>query len=173
MGRAYLLTGRPGVGKTTCLRRTLVLAGRPAGGFVTEEEREGGARVGFVLVTLDGRRATLARVGRHGPPRVGRYGVDVAALEAVGVPAIRAAVRAGHLVVIDEIGKMELCSADFQAAVEEALAAPVVVLGTILRAPHPWADRVKARPGVEVIEVTLANREALPGQLAARLRAAR
>jgi nucleoside-triphosphatase len=166
MGRAYLLTGRPGAGKTTCLRRALDLARLPAGGFLTEEIRERGTRVGFALRTLDGRRATLAHVRRSGPPRVGKYGVDVDALERVGVPAIRAAVEAGHLVVVDEIGKMEAASPAFRQAVEEALRSPAIVLGTILAAAHPWADGIKADPVVTLIPVTLANRDALPAELA-------
>jgi nucleoside-triphosphatase len=166
MGHAYLLTGRPGTGKTTCVRRVLELLRVPAGGFVTEEVRERGTRVGFALRTLDGRRATLAHVNRAGPPRVGKYGVNLDALDRVGVPAIRAAVGRGQLVVIDEIGKMEFASPAFREAVEEALAGPGPVLGTILAAPHPWADRIKRRRGVRLIELTRANREALPSRLA-------
>jgi nucleoside-triphosphatase len=169
MGRAILLTGRPGVGKTTCLLRTLERLGGPAGGFVTEEIRAQGVRVGFALVTLDGRRATLAHVGRTGAPRVGKYGVDVGALDRVGVPAVREAARAGQLVVIDEIGKMELASAAFRLVVEEALRGPAPVLGTILAGPHPWADRIKADPAVTLVPVTLANRDGLPGELVRRL----
>jgi nucleoside-triphosphatase len=169
MGHAYLLTGRPGVGKTTCLRRALERIGRPAGGFFTAELRDRGVRVGFALETLAGGRVTLAHVRHAGPPRVGKYGVDVAALERVGVPAIRAAVERRQLVVVDEIGKMEAASPAFRAAVEEALASPATLVGTILLASHPWADRVKAHPAVTLIEVTPANREALPGELAWRV----
>jgi nucleoside-triphosphatase len=165
MGRAWLLTGRPGVGKTTCLRRVLERLGRPAGGFVTEEVRRGGVRVGFALVTLEGQRATLADVTRRGNPRVGKYGVDVEALDRVGVPAIRRAAEAGWLVVVDEIGKMELAAPAFRAAVDEALASAAPVLGTVMAAAHPWADRVKAAPGVTLIEVTVANRDGLPARL--------
>jgi nucleoside-triphosphatase len=169
MGRAWLLTGRPGVGKTTALRRALALLDRPAGGFFTAEMRRGGARVGFAIETLDGRRATLAHVERKGSPRVGKYGVDVETLERLGVPALRSAIEAGRLVVIDEIGKMEMASAAFRQAVEEALASPAPVLGTILAAPHPWADRLKAMPSVTLITVTPANRDTLPGELACQL----
>jgi nucleoside-triphosphatase len=167
--RAWLLTGRPGVGKTTCLRGTLEHLGCPAGGFFTEEIREAGERVGFALVTLDGRRATLAHVRRRGGPRVGKYGVDVEALDRLGVPAIREAVGRRALVVVDEIGKMEMASPAFGRAVEEALAADVTVLGTILGAAHPWADRIKRGRGVRVLEVTPANRDGLPEQLAAEI----
>jgi len=166
VARAYLLTGRPGVGKTTCLRKALDLLRVPAGGFVTREIRDRGARVGFDLLTLDGRRTTLAHAGRRSGPRVGKYRVDLEAVERVGVPAILAATRRGHLVVIDEIGKMEMTAPAFRDAVDEILAGAGVVLGTILGSSHPWADRIKARPGVRLIEVTPANRESLPSDLA-------
>jgi nucleoside-triphosphatase len=171
MKRVLLLTGRPGVGKTTCLRRALEQLGRPAGGFFTEEIRERGRRVGFDLVTLDGQRAALARLGHGGGPRVGPYGVSVDAVQRVGVPVIREAVRRGRLVVIDEIGKMEMAVPAYREVVEEALQAPVDVLGVILSAPHPWADAIKAGPAVELIEVTPTNRDALSRDLAARLAA--
>ena len=171
MSRAYLLIGRPGVGKTTCIGKLLELLRVPAGGFVTEEIREGGKRVGFSLRTLDGRQATLAHIDRSGGPRVGKYGVNLDALDRVGVPAIREAVRRGRLVVIDEIGKMELAGAAFRQAVEEALESPATVLATILMADHPWADRIKLHPAVHLIEVTRANRDSLPTELAAWLKA--
>jgi nucleoside-triphosphatase len=167
--RAYLLTGRPGVGKTTCLRKALELARVPAGGFFTEEIRERGKRVGFALLTLDGSRTTLARANRVGRPRVGKYGVNLAAVDGVAVPAIYAAIHARRLVVIDEIGKMEMYSPAFRQAVEEALRSPVLVLGTILAASNPWADSIKAHPAVRLIEVNLANRESLPCELAGLL----
>jgi nucleoside-triphosphatase len=169
VGQAVLLTGRPGVGKTTCLLKALALLGRPAQGFFTEEIVEDGRRTGFALETLGGRRAVLARVGFPGRARVGKYGVDLDALEAVGVPAIYAGIALGALVVIDEIGKMEMASAAFRQAVEAALASPVPILGTILRAPHPWADGIRRHPAVQVVEVTPATRDALPRDLAARL----
>jgi len=169
LGQAYLLTGRPGVGKTTCLRNVLDLLHVPAGGFFTEEIRDEGRRVGFSLLALDGQRGTLAHVNRSGGPRVGKYGVNLDALDHVGVPAVRDGIRKGRLVVIDEIGKMEMASPAFRQAVEDALESPVPVLGTILQASHPWADRIKTHPSVRQIDVTLANRESLPAELARML----
>ncbi|OLC30791.1 MAG: hypothetical protein AUH81_19310 [Candidatus Rokubacteria bacterium 13_1_40CM_4_69_5] len=160
------MTGRPGVGKTTCLRRVMERLALPAGGFFTEEIREREQRVGFALVTLRGERAILAHVRRPGVPRVGKYGVDVEVLDRVGVPAIHDAVRQRALVVIDEIGRMEMTSATFRQAVEAALASGVPVLGTILRPAHPWADAIKRHAAVRLIEVTPANRETVPEQLA-------
>lgn len=95
--------------------------------------------------------------------------MNLAAVDGVAVPAIYAAIHARRLVVIDEIGKMEMCSPAFRHAVEEALRSPVLVLGTILAASNPWADSIKAHQGVRLIEVNLANRESLPCELAGLL----
>jgi nucleoside-triphosphatase len=160
-----LLTGRPGVGKTTLVRRVVErLAGR-AGGFYTAEIRQGGVRRGFKLVALGGEQAVIAHVDFVSQQRVSKYGVDVAALDAVGVPTIDRAVATGQVVVIDEIGPMELFSTAFRAAVLRAVDSGRLVLATIVRRPHPWADALKRRPGVRLIEITPANRDALVAML--------
>lgn len=172
MGVAYLLTGRPGVGKTTCLLRVLERLPLRAAGFYTREIRGARGRVGFELVTLAGEAAILAHVERRGPPRVGRYGVDLEALERVGVRAIEAAGAGADLLVVDEIGKMELASSRFRAAVLAALAGPLPLLGTILLAPHPWVDRIKADPRVQVIPLRPETQDAVVEELVARIRKA-
>jgi nucleoside-triphosphatase len=130
-----------------------------AGGFYTEEIRAAGARQGFRLVTLDGETAILAHSDLPGALKVSRYGVDVAAMDDMGVKAIRKALDENRLVVVDEIGKMELFSAAFQEAVSAALERGRV-LGTIMLAPHPVADRIKALPQVQVLVLARASYEA-------------
>lgn len=171
MGRTLLLTGRPGVGKTTLIRRVAEALGGRAGGFFTEELRGPGGRKGFRLVTLDGQEAVMAHVALKGSgrPQVGRYGVDVAAIERVGVPALRRAAAAGQIVVIDEIGKMELFCGPFKDAVLQAIGGPCTVLATAMAMPNPWVDSLKALPLVTVWEVTVANRERMVGQVLAWL----
>jgi len=163
--RVCLLTGGPGAGKTTIIKRALERTRVSAGGFFTEEIRLGGVRQGFKIVTLDGQSAALSHVDIKGPYRVGKYGVDVEALDKVGVAAIREAVREHELVVIDEIGKMELLSDSFKEAVEGARNSGKRVLGTIMLASHPWADRVKRSPDVTTVTVTRSNRDSILEQV--------
>lgn len=169
MGQALLLTGRPGVGKTTVIRTVVARLRGKAGGFYTEEIREGGRRTGFRLVALDGPTGTLASVNVSGPVRVGKYGVHLHDLEEVGVKALWRAIEQPDLsvVVIDEIGKMELASPAFRKAVRAALDGPKVVLATVMARSHPWVDELKAGDGVALEEVTVANRQALPGRVLA------
>ena len=164
MGRALFLTGRPGIGKTTAIQSVVAELGAKAGGFYTEEIREAGRRTGFRLITLDGSTAILAGLNISSPYRVGRYGVHLSNLEQVGVGALRRAIRQPEVsvVVIDEIGKMELFSARFREVVLAGLDSPKAVIGTITMARSPWVDAVKARPGVTLLEVTPANRSACP-----------
>ena len=161
MKQKVLLTGRPGCGKTTLIKALLNDLARPAGGFYTEEIRERGVRVGFKLVTLDGKEAVLAHINFKTRERVGKYGIDLSALETVGVAAVREAVRARLLVVIDEIGPMEIRSAIFCDAVNEALDSGAPVLATIVARSLPFADAIKTRPDVSLAEVRSDNRQQL------------
>lgn len=157
--RVLLLTGRPGVGKTTILRQAIEPYLDRAGGFYTTEIRQGGRREGFRIVPLDGAEAILASIHIRSLHRVSRYGVDIEALDRVGVAALRRAIVAGKLVVVDEIGKMELFSAAFREALAEAISKAPAVLGTVMLASHPFADAIKAQPEARLFTVTKGNRE--------------
>ncbi len=164
MGHTLLLTGRPGIGKTSIIQAVVEALGSRAGGFYTEEIRGPGGRKGFRLVTLDGREAIMAHVNLRGGgrPRVSRYGVDVKAIEKVGVSALRRAMEAGKLLIVDEIGKMELFCGPFKDAVLQAVGGPYTVLATVMSKPNPWVEALKAMPHVETWEVTFENRDELP-----------
>ncbi len=161
MGRTLLLVGRPGIGKTTLIRRVAEALGPRAGGFFTQEIRGPGGRKGFCLVTLDGREVVMAHVTLRGGgrPQVGRYGVDVGAIERVGVPALRQAMAAGQVVIVDEIGKMELFCGPFKDAVLQAVGGPWTVVATAMAQPNPWIDSLKKMPAVTAWELTAGNRE--------------
>ena len=158
MKRACLLTGEPGCGKTTIIKEVLAKSNRSAGGFYTEEIRSKEVRQGFKIVTLDGKSAILAHIDIRSPCHVSKYGVDVESMDKLAVPTIEDAVGSKDIVIMDEIGKMELFSHSFKEAVSEALQSGKKVLGTIMLASHPWADKIKERPEVEIIRATKANR---------------
>ncbi len=160
-----LLTGRPGCGKTTLIKRVVREVALPAGGFYTEEIRERGGRIGFKIITLEGEEAVFARVDFKTPERLGKYGLDLSALETMAVAALRTAARARQLVVIDEIGPMEIRSAIFREAVNEALDSGAPTLGTITARSFPFTDAIKKRPDMTMIEVRPNNRDQLITEL--------
>jgi len=165
MTKKLLLTGRPGCGKTTLIKRVVNELALPAGGFYTEEIRERGERVGFKIITLGGQEAVLAHVDFKIPQRVGKYGLDLSALETVGVAALREAMRARQLVVLDEIGPMELRSAIFRDVVNKTFEIGVPILATITARSFPFTDTLRKRLDVSVIEVRPNNREQLVSEL--------
>ena len=162
-----LLTGRPGCGKTTLIKRVVNELALPAGGFYTEEIRQRRGRVGFKIITLDGEEAVLAHVNFSTKQRVGKYGLDLHVLESVGTKAICAAMRSRQLLVIDEIGPMEIRSRIFCDVVNEAFDSPDTsgILGTITARSLPFTNAIKKRHDVTLIEVRPKNREKLVSEL--------
>ena len=157
MKQVYLLTGRPGTGKTSLIKQAIAETAIKAGGFYTEEIRSQGVRQGFRLVTLDGQSTILAHIDIQSPYRVSKYGVDIDALDRVGVSALKQAVQQFELVVVDEIGKMELFSANFRESVLYIIDSSHRLLGTIMLSTNPWADVIKRHPQVEIVPVTRNN----------------
>ena len=162
-----LLTGRPGIGKTTVIMgladrlRHLKLAG-----FYTEEIRSGGQRQGFMAATFSGRKTVLAHVGHKARQRVGRYGVDVTAFERLALPELA---RPADLLLIDEIGKMECFSPAFVSAVGHLLDGPAPVVATVAITGGAFIAEVKQRTDLDLLQVTRDNRDGLPQSLAERL----
>ncbi len=176
-----LLTGRPGIGKTTAIMRTAeILGGRPGScgsrsaaaairsiaGFFTEEIRKSRLRVGFRAVTFGGPSCILAHLDIPGPHRVGRYGVDVAAFERIVLPELA---RPADLMVIDEIGKMECYSNRFIDSVRGLLEGPRPVVATIALQGGGFIAEAKSRADVEILEVTRESRDGLPALLVEKL----
>ena len=174
MKKNILLTGRPGIGKTTVIMRALEMLDARATGFYTRELRGPRGRLGFEAVTLAGKRQTLAHVNFRSRHRVSKYGVDVAGFEEGIVPSIDPATNPeADIIVIDEIGKMECFSPRFREAVLRALDSDKPVLGTIAARGHAFIEGIKGRDDVAVIEVARGNRDDLPARLVEMLRAMR
>lgn len=161
------MTGEPGCGKTTVVTRVcekLVATGFRFGGMISREVRQRGIRVGFNLEdVLTHENGILAHVDQEDGPRVGKYRVNLRDLERIGAAAIARAARNSDLVIVDEIGPMELHSMPFILAVRTALASQRDLVGTIhKRATHSLVTEIKSNVAYEILEVTQQNRDLLP-----------
>lgn len=149
--------------------------GLSVGGMVTREVRDLGtcARVGFEVEDLaTGRLGWLARVSGGLGPRVGRYVVDIPALEGVGASAISDAAVHSDVIVIDEVGPMELLSGGFRGAVEGAVGSGKPIVATVhLRSSDPLVVSLKEREDAEIFVVSPESRVSLPGIIARRVSA--
>ena len=166
MKRVWFITGRPGIGKTTVLLKViegLKTEGFSVGGMISREVRRSGSRIGFeVLDIASGKKGWLAHVKQPVGPKIGRYRVNLNDLYSVGVKAILEALEKANIIVIDEIGPMELYSKEFVDAVGKALESAKPVVGTVhFRVKHPLIDQLKSREDSEILEVTLQNRARL------------
>jgi nucleoside-triphosphatase len=160
------LTGPPGVGKSTVLQRVrdfLIARGYKVGGVCCPEIRVNGVRVGFEIVDVaSGRRGILAKVGYGGEKRVGKYGVNILDLTLIGVNALRHAVDEADIILIDEVGPMEMKGKEFQSAVLRVIEGQKPVVGVIhWRMHHPVVDAIKRQRDAVIFEVTPQNRENL------------
>ena len=162
-----ILTGHPGSGKTTTVRAVVDrLRGHvPMTGFVTEEVRESGKRVGFQGVTLDGRFFPLAHVRTKGPLRIGPYGVELAGLESIGLDALTPR-EPGTLVVLDEIGKMECLSQVFKTRVAQLLEDDTPLIATVAAVGVGFVRRVRNAIHAKHFTMTRGQTEGMAGEIA-------
>jgi len=154
-----LLTGRPGIGKTSILKEIIDTLKINAGGFYTREIREGGTRKGFEIITLNGKKGILAHVDCRSPYRVSKYGVNIKDIEEIAAPALREALKNKECIIIDEIGRMELYSPKFCSLVKKVLDSEKKVLGTIQARHNEFLDSIRERKDIKIIEVTFENRK--------------
>ncbi len=170
-----LLSGRPGSGKTTAVKKLSSLSPLPVSGFLTAEIKKSGRRMGFSIGSLPGleKVATLAHREMESNYRVGPYGVCPEALDPFidEMERFLGTEKAGAtLFLIDEIGKMELFNPRFLPLVREILETPdIPVVATILAASNPQTDPLKKIPGIRLIEVSRENRDQLPAKLAQKI----
>lgn len=166
-----LLAGRPGVGKTTVLREAAeLLSDWRLAGFYTEEMRDGGARTGFRGVAFDGSaEAVIARADDPEPPRIGRYAVDVAAIDEIAAATLRIDESEADAVLVDEIAKMECLASEFLDSVTDLLDTSLPMVATVAREGTGLIAEVKNRPEALLWEVTPSNRDRLPAEVVAWL----
>ena len=158
MKKNILITGMPGVGKTTLTKKILASLSPPCvAGFYTEESREQGIRRGFSLVGTNGAESILSHANIQSRFRIGKYGVDVNVFERfIGLIPFYDGSR--QIFVIDEVGRMDCFSEKFIRLVEKLLLSEKPFIATVaLRGPGFISD-VKCRQDVELIEITKDNR---------------
>lgn len=164
-----LITGVPGVGKTTIIMEVVKMLGERAGGFYSQEMKEGNRRVGFRIKTLDDRTGILSSIYHTSDHYIGKYAVNIQDLDEIGVKSIKRSIVDKEYIIIDEIGKMECISRAFRETVKLALDSPKTVVAIVQMTHNYFADDIKKRDDVELFTVTEANRDSIIQEILDRL----
>jgi len=168
-GKIWLVTGPPGIGKSTLVAKVVYAVrsrGHAVGGCLTKEVRVGRERTGFMLIDLlSGNEAELASVKGLGP-RVGRYRVNIRNLSGLGASSLLRAADLADFIVIDEVGPMELTSPEFRKGVSACLTTGkpmLIVLHESMK--DPLMTEINEQTNKELLELTLHNREKIANEL--------
>ena len=162
-----LLTGKPGVGKSTLIQKITKKLSLPLRGIIAKEIRNSeGQREGFEAYNLSGESVLFAHVHKiHSTHVIGnKYHVDINAINTFVVPEISptsALSAKNEVVIIDEIGRMQALSAEFLETTRQLLDSKTSFLGTIVLDPEPWSLPIKKHPELILVEVTEKNRRQL------------
>ena len=164
------ITGLPQAGKTDILLRVIGMLeseGIKVGGMVTEAILEGGKRVGFNIMDWETKEKDVMAhkdiETETSRMRVEDYGVNVEAIDRIGVPAIMKAIEDADVIVIDEIGRMEVLSPNFVEAVKETFDMDKPLIITLhKKSRNPLLQDIRRRDDVRILEVTPINQSILP-----------
>jgi len=161
------ISGLPGAGKTHALLKVIEMLeadGHKVGGMVTEPIIRRNRREGFYVMNWATKeKRVLASKDIESKTTVGKFGVDVTVLEEVGVAALRDATANSDVIVIDEVGKMEVESPTFVQAVKDALDADKPLILTLhKKSRNPLLQDIRRRDDLRILEVTQVNRNLLP-----------
>lgn len=169
MANNILISGYPGVGKTTLINKIIKKLNCKIGGFYTSEKLQNGKRIGFYITDFSGNQMVMAKVNSTSPYRVSKYGVNIEAFEKIGIPALENANKTADLIVIDEIGKMEMFSTKFCIMLEKIFNSPKPLLATIKKIDCKLTAKLKARNDVEIYDLTIDNRDEMVDRILDRL----
>ena len=169
----WLVTGPPGVGKSTLISKVVLRlksAGVIVGGCTTAEKKSGGARIGFEVRDLtSGRVGELGSVDSKFGPRVGRFRVYLTDLATVGAAGVAAAASASEVIVIDEVGPMELVSPEFRRAVRKCVDTGKPMLAVVHeRLEDDLLGELRSKSAAQ-FSLTTENRESTAEELGAAL----
>ena len=154
-----LLRGKPGIGKTTIIEKLCdKLPSSSTQGFYTIEIRDKTERIGFDVITLNGKRGALARKNKASHYMVGKYGVDLSSFESVALPELQIREQT-KLIIIDEIGKMECFSRNFIQQVQLLFDSHIPIIATIPIYDIPLLQILLKNHPCQIIEITTSNRD--------------
>jgi len=164
------ITGLPGAGKTKTLMRVIEMLGveeLKIGGMITEPIVDGRRKIGFAVKDIvSGNSQVFAHVDIESKIMEGKMGVDLSKLESVAVDAIRNACETCDVIVIDEVGKVEVESQPFISIVKFALdAGKPMILTLHKKSRNPLLQDIRRRDDVRILEVTPTNRNLLPHKI--------
>jgi nucleoside-triphosphatase len=151
------ITGKPACGKTTLIKEAVLPYMPKIGGFYTEEIKDNNERQGFLLKSFDGASGVLAKKGMKSPHKLNKYGIDAGVLENIGIRSIKNAIAQRKIIVIDEIGSMEVISENFRKVIMEALGSSLNVLATIRYHSQPFTDEVKKMENTSMLYLSREN----------------
>lgn len=167
MNKNLFITGKPGSGKTTLIKDVCLSAGKRVGGFYTEEVKSGSERKGFLLKTFDGGEGYLALKGMKSGVKLNKYGIDLNVLEEIGVVSLLSALRDKEIIIIDEIGSMEVVSDIFRKTLFVCLSSNRKVLATIRYNSQPFTDEVKRMADTSLLCLSRENFGAVKNEVRA------
>jgi nucleoside-triphosphatase len=160
-----LITGPPGIGKTTLIKKLLPeLEYLDPAGFYTREIRERGVRKGFELIDLHGQNILLAHIGLNCRHRVGRYKVDISAFENYLENSDLQHCDA-PLIIVDEIGKMECLSERFIDLMNFLLCRENCLIATVAYKGEGLIRDIKTRQDIQLYTISAGNRNTLPAEI--------
>ena len=163
MKTKILITGPPRSGKSTLIVRLIKYISKrqiTAYGFLTPEVREGNNRIGFDIVDIKTKeREKLARKGSFNTKHhVGKYCVFIEKFEKFLSHFENIKFQQDDLIIIDEIGKMELFSKKFQEFIIKIFASNISIIATIgLTVKHSMKDHLLNLPNVKLFNLNSQN----------------
>ncbi len=157
MKKKLFITGTPGVGKTSLLKEVTLPYLKHIGGFFTHTIIENNKRAGFLLKTCAGEEGVLAKKGMESKHKLNKYGIDISIIDNLGVTSLESAIKTNNLIVIDEIGSMEIISPKFCETVVKCINSDKHILATIRYNAQPFTDDIKRMDNCEILVLTRDN----------------
>ncbi len=166
-----VVTGLPGIGKTTLIKKIAHNLGKRAIGFWTEEvrDRKTKKRIGFKVITTEGEQMLFASKTFSSKYLVGSYGVNVERFERIVLPLFEKIKKEGKgkVIIVDEVGKMELFSKSFRNQIRDIVFNPTtdIIITIPLRDVHPLVRDIRRLPSAVLIELNKENREVMEQEI--------